>query len=355
MRAAEVGSGKGRPVEPAGGDRAATLDSVAARAGVSRATASRVLTGSARVSERARTAVLEAADALSYVANPAARSLAKRRSDSIAFVVAESEERLFSDPFFAAVLRGVHGVVSKHRLQLVFVVVDSEEDREQLVRFAGRGHIDGAVLLSVHGNDPLPARLRENGVHVVLSGRPFEPDDDVLFVDADNRDGARQAADLLLGRGCSRIATISGPLDMPAAQDRLEGFTARLQGLGGAVGDACVVEGDFTVAGGQSAMRELLQRCPDVDGVFVANDLMALGAMQALTEAGRDVRRDVAVVGYDDVPVAVAARPPLTTVRQPLEAMGRTMAELVVAAVDGAHAGQASVVLETQLIRRDSA
>jgi len=314
-----------------------------------------VLTGSTKVSERARAAVLAAADALSYVANPAARSLAKRRSDSIAFVVAESEERLFSDPFFAAVLRGVHAVVSEHRLQLVFVVVDSDEDREQLVRFAGRGHLDGAVLLSVHGTDPLPARLRENGVHVVLSGRPFEPDDDVLFVDADNRDGARQVADLLVDRGCRRAATICGPLDMPAAQDRLEGFTTRLRQLGIAAADSCVVEGDFTVAGGELAMVELLRRCPDVDGVFVANDLMALGAMQALTEAGRDIPRDVAVVGYDDVPVAVAARPPLTTVRQPLEAMGRTMAELVIASIDGAHAGPASVVLETELIRRDSA
>lgn len=337
-------------------DRAATLDAVAARAGVSRATASRVLSGSGRVSDRARTAVLDAADALSYVANPAARSLAKRRSDSIAFVVAESEEMLFSDPFFAAVLRGVHGVVSKHRLQLVFVVVDSEEDREQLVRFAGRGHIDGAVLLSVHGKDPLPARLREKGVHVVLSGRPFARDDDVPFVDADNRDGARQAADLLVGRGCRRITTICGPLDMPAAQDRLEGFTARLQEIGGAARGACVAEGDFTLAGGESAMQELLRRCPDLDGVFVANDLMALGAMQALSEAGRQVPGDVAVVGYDDVPVAVAARPSLTTIRQPLEAMGRAMAEMVIAAIDGAdHPHPASVVLDTELIRRDSA
>ncbi len=342
-------------MEPARGDGVATLDSVAARAGVSRATASRVLSGSSRVSEHARTAVLEAADALSYMANPAARSLAKRRSDSIAFVVAESEERLFSDPFFAAVLRGVHGVVAKHRLQLVFVVVDTEEDREQLVRFAGRGHLDGAVLLSVHGEDPLPARLREKGVHVVLSGRPFSPDDDVPFVDADNRDGARQAADLLVARGCRRIATVCGPLDMPAAQDRLEGFTARLQELVAPAVDGCVVEGDFTVAGGEAAMRELLQRCPDLDGVFVANDLMALGAMQALSEAGRAIPADVAVVGYDDVPVAGATRPPLTTVRQPLEAMGRAMAELLIEVIDGAHQGPSSVVLETQLVRRDSA
>ena len=340
-------------MQPPHADRAATLDSVAARAGVSRATASRVLTGSSRVSDRARTAVLDAADALSYVANPAARSLATRRSDSIAFVVVESEERLFSDPFFAAVLRGVHGVVAEHRLQLLFVVVTSEADREQLVRFAGQGHLDGAILLSVHGEDPLPARLRSRGVHVVLSGRPFSADDDALFVDADNRDGARQAADLLLDRGCRAVATICGPLDMPASQDRLEGFTARLQERG--AGAPCVVEGDFAVAGGESAMGELLRRCPDVDGVFAANDLMALGAMQALSAAGRQIPGDVAVVGFDDVPAAVAARPGLTTVRQPLEAMGRAMAQLVTAAVNGSTEGPSRVVLPTELVRRSSA
>ena len=342
-------------MEPARSDRVATLDGVAARAGVSRATASRVLTGSTNVSERARAAVLDAADALDYVANPAARSLAKRRSDSIAFVVVESEERLFSDPFFASVLRGVHGVVADHRLQLLFVVVASEADRDQLVRFAGQGHLDGAILLSVHGKDPLPARLRARGVPVVLSGRPFEPDDDIPFVDADNRDGARQAADLLLDRGCRCFGTISGPLDMPAAQDRLEGFSARLRERGGEAADPCIAEGDFTIAGGEAAMRQILERCPEVDGLFVANDLMALGAMQALTAAGREVPADVAVVGYDDVPVAVAARPPLTTVRQPLEAMGRAMAELLTAAIDGTVQARSSVVLSTELIRRSSA
>jgi DNA-binding LacI/PurR family transcriptional regulator len=189
-------------VEPGPSRSAATLDAVAARAGVSRATASRVLTGSSKVSERSRAAVQAAAGELSYVANPAARSLAKRRSDSIAFVVAESEDRVFTDPFFATVLRGVQGVLAERELQLLFVVVGNERDRERFVRFAGQGHIDGAILLSVHGQDPLPVRLRERGVRVVLSGRPHSSDADAVFVDADNRGGGRQAADLLLERGC---------------------------------------------------------------------------------------------------------------------------------------------------------
>jgi DNA-binding LacI/PurR family transcriptional regulator len=161
-------------VEPSPSHSAATLDAVAARAGVSRATASRVLTGSPKVSESARVAVMTAADELSYVANPAARSLAKRRSDSIAFVVVESEDRLFTDPFFAAALRGVQGVLAERELQLLFVVVANERDAERFLRFASQGHVDGAILLSVHGEDPLPNRLRERGVRVVLSGRPYD-------------------------------------------------------------------------------------------------------------------------------------------------------------------------------------
>jgi DNA-binding LacI/PurR family transcriptional regulator len=334
---------------------AATLDAVAAQAGVSRATASRVLTGSPKVSEQARAAVLAAADALAYVANPAARSLAKRRSDSVAFVVVESEERLFTDPFFAAALRGVQGVLVERELQLLFVVIGNERDAERFLRFAGQGHIDGAILLSVHGQDPLPARLRERGVRVVLSGRPYTALEDQPFVDADNADGGRQAAELLLSRGCRRVATIHGPLDMAASQDRLEGFTQRLAEAGVERSEVCVVGGDFSMLGGAAAMTEVLQRSPQVDGVFAANDLMAVGAMQALTDAGRSIPGDVAVIGFDDVPIGLGARPALTTVRQPIEAMGRAMADLLVRAVEGHQDGPTQVILPTTLVRRDSA
>lgn len=339
--------GSGRPDVP-------TLESVAALAGVSRATASRVLNGSEQVSERSRTAVLDAASQLSYVPNAAARSLVRRRSDSIAFVVSETEERFFSDPFFAAVLRGVHTVVAARGLQLVFTVSSCDEDRDKLVRFAASGHVDGAILVSVHGEDPLPDRLRGHGVPVVLSGRPYAGPDEALFVDADNVGGARQAATVLVERGCRRIGTIAGPGDMVAAQDRLQGFREVLSEAGQADDSALRVRADFTVDGGRAAMDVLLQRTPDLDGVFAANDLMAVGAVQALVDRGLRIPDDVAVVGYDDVAVAAAANPPLTTVRQPMEHMGREMARLLLEVVDGG-AADGPVVLPTSLVRRVSA
>ena len=336
----------GRPTAP-------TLQSVAALAGVSRATASRVLNGSDRVSDAARASVQDAVARLSYVPNAAARSLVRRRSDSIAFVVAEDEERFFSDPFFAAALRGAHGVLAGRGMQLVFVVVASAADRDQLARFATSGHVDGAILVSTHGDDPMPRLLTQAGVPVVLSGRPYRGDDDTLFVDADNTGGARQAAEVLLARGRSRLVTIAGPSDMPASRDRLAGFRAVLAEHGADLPDALVVEGDFTVEGGRQAMRVLLERCPDLDGVFAANDLMGVGAVQALVASGRAVPEDVALVGFDDVSIAAGASPALTTIRQPIEEMGRSMARMLLDVLDGRD-HESSLVLPTRLVRRDS-
>ena len=332
---------------------APTLESVASLAGVSRATASRVLNGSQRVSDAARDAVLLAVAQLSYVPNAAARSLVRRRSDSIAFVVSEDEERFFSDPFFAAVLRGSHAVVSTAGLQVVFVVVSTPDDREQFGRFASSGHVDGVILVSAHGDDPLPHRLRRSGVPVVLAGRPFGGDADAPYVDSDNVGGGRQAAGALLDAGRRRLATITGPADMSASLDRYEGFTAVLRDAGAPLDPARVQPGDFSVEGGRRAMERLLEVSPDLDGVFAANDLMAVGALQVLTERGRSVPGDVAVIGFDDVALAAAATPALTTVRQRLDLLGRELAQLLLAAVDGGPSG-AGVVLPTELVRRAS-
>src|SRR3954470_22700387 len=194
---------------PAAGPRsigrgAPTLESVAERAGVSRATAGRVLAGSSTVGEQAREAVLRAAAELSYVTNRAARSLMTRRSDSIAFVVAESDERFFADPYFSQVLRGVHAAVAAHDVQLVFAVLSDAAERERFERFARGGHVDGAVFVSLHGADPLPQRLQDAGIPVVISGRPLGATighSALAYVDADNVEGARSAVRLLAERG----------------------------------------------------------------------------------------------------------------------------------------------------------
>jgi DNA-binding LacI/PurR family transcriptional regulator len=341
-----------RPVGARPAGRAApTLESVAERAGVSRATAGRVLSGSTTVGEQAREAVLRAAAELSYVTNRAARSLMTRRSDSIAFVVAEEENRFFDDPYFALLLRGAHTAIARRDVQLVFSVLSGAEARDRFERFARGGHLDGVIVVSLHGDDPLPRRLLAAGIPVVLSGRPYTPVEGLTYVDAGNTDGARTAVTRLAERGRTRLATITGPMDMVAAIDRRDGFEAELAARG-LVGHG-VADGDFSIVGGRAAMARLLAAAPDIDGVFAANDLMAVGAMQALAESGRRVPEDVAVVGFDDSPLAAVTNPAVTTVRQPIEAMGTALAALLLETIEQGEAPE-PVIVDTELVPRTS-
>lgn len=331
----------------------ATLDAVAARAGVSRATASRVLSGSGRVSAHAREVVEAAAAELEYVPNRAAQSLVTRQSDALAFVVTESEDVLFSDPFFAPVLHGAHAAAAERGRPLVFVIAANDDDSVRLERYAAGGHVDGVMFVSVHGADALPRRVERLGVPVVLAGRPPRGRIALPFVSSDNEAGGALAAEVLVDRGCGRIATITGPEDMTASGDRLTGFRRRLAESGHDLADDLVIAGDFTVDGGRGAMAEMLDRHPDVDGLFAANDLMAVAAIQEAIDRGRSVPGDLAVVGFDDVPISSATHPTLTTIRQPLEAMGRHMARMLIDAAEGAPV--TSLVLEVELVRRQSA
>jgi DNA-binding LacI/PurR family transcriptional regulator len=342
-----------RRAQPPSGSRP-TLEMVAARAGVSRATASRVLRGSNKVSGPARDAVLLAADQMAYTVNRAARALVTRRSDSIAFLVAENEDRMFRDPYFLGVLRGAQTEAAAAGMQLVFVIAATATEVEHFTNFVGGGHVDGVLLISLHGDDQLARRLEALGVPTVLNGRPLTPDAGLFSVDSDNTEGARSATDLLLERGARSLATITGPLDMSAGQDRLAGFRQALTAAGVQFQRTAVAEGDFTVEGGAAAMAHLLEAEPSVDGVFVASDLMALGAIRTLAEHGRRVPEDVAVIGFDDVREAQLTTPPLTTVRQPLDELGRTMTRVLLGRISGADVPQRTV-LATQLVRRQTA
>jgi DNA-binding LacI/PurR family transcriptional regulator len=338
-----------------------TLEAVAARAGVSRATASRVVNGGVGVrgplAERVRLAV----DELGYVPNQAARTLVTRRNDAIAVVVAEPEARFFSDPFFARQVRGISRELTAHDNQLVLLLTDGATDYERVGRYLSGGHVDGALIFSLHTHDSLSGLARGAGVPIVIGGRPTWPEHDTgrrtLYVDCDNRGGARDAVRHLLALGRRRIAHISGPLDQPASVDRLGGFRDVLPDAD----PLLIAEGDFTPDGGARAMGRLLERSPDLDGVFAASDVMASGALRELRARGRRVPQDVAVVGFDDmVSVAEWTDPPLTTVRQDIEEMGRLMACLLLRTLDPAADGHAvpalsSIVTPTRLVVRASA
>ncbi|MFE2421580.1 LacI family DNA-binding transcriptional regulator [Streptomyces hokutonensis] len=334
--------------------RRPTLNAVAALAGVGRGTVSRVINGSPKVSAPTRAAVEQAIAELGYVPNPAARSLASRRTDSVAVVVPEGEARLFSEPYFSEIIRGVSAELSAAGMQLLLVLVPDEKEYARLATYLSAHRVDGVLMLSVHSGDTLPDRLHELAVPTVLAGRrgPGEP---LGHVRADNSGGARIAVEHLLAEGRRTIGTITGPLDMDAARARLDGYREALEHVGMTVDDDLIAYGDFREEGGRAAMRELLRRRPGLDAVFAASDVMASGAMLELRASGLRVPHDVAVVGFDDSIVARHTDPPLTSVRQPLEEMGRTMAHLLlheIAHRDGDHRG---VVLPTRLVVRESA
>ncbi|MFG2192495.1 LacI family DNA-binding transcriptional regulator [Streptomyces sp. NPDC048639] len=318
-----------------------TLEAVAAHAGVSRATVSRVVNGSAGVRDAVREKVQRSVADLGYVPNSAARSLVTRRTGAVAVVIAEPERRVFSDPFFAQQLRGISRELSANDTQLLLLLVEHPRDYPRIGRYLSGGHVDGALMFSLHSDDPLPSMAASSGLPTVFGGRPGWAEADgesgLLYVDNDNRGGARQAVEYLLAQGRRRIAVITGPLDQTSATDRLDGYC---EALGVSRPDpALLARGDFTAEGGEHAMNELLVNTPDLDAVFAGSDLMATGALRALRAAGRQVPKDVAVVGYDDMEPAAWAEPPLTTVHQDVEEMGRMMAALLLRRLGVAPAG----------------
>jgi DNA-binding LacI/PurR family transcriptional regulator len=333
---------------------APTLEEVARLAAVSTATVSRVVNHSPKVRPDTRKAVEKAIARLGYVPNRAARSLVTKRTDTIALVVSESESRVFSDPFFPSIVQGISSAIADTELQLLLLLARGEREHVKVERYIRHGHVDGVILMSLHGDDPLPRALTEAGIPTVLSGRP-RPGERLPYVDADNRGGARAATSHLLASGRSKVATITGPLDMTVGVDRFEGYADALRDSGQRVRKGLVEHGDFSKEAGARAMRTLLRRHPALDGVFVANDPMAIGALETLQALDRRVPDDVAVIGFDDVEDAASTSPPLTTVRQPLELMTQAMAELLLRRIDDAGVDDEFVVCPTRLIHRASA
>jgi DNA-binding LacI/PurR family transcriptional regulator len=207
------------------------------------------------------------------------------------------------------------------------------------------------MFASMHGADPLPGTLARLGIPVICSGRPIG-ESAVPYVDVDHFGGVCRAVEHLVSRGRRRIATIAGPQDMVAGIDRLAGYRTTLSAAGLPQLETL---GDFTRESGIQAMRALLAKDPALDAVFAASDMMAHGALIALKDAGRRVPSDVAVIGFDDFDISRYSEPPLTTVRQPIADMGRTMARQLLGFINGSADLPTSVVLPTELVVRGSA
>ncbi|GAB3254456.1 LacI family DNA-binding transcriptional regulator [Kineosporia babensis] len=334
------------------GDKRPTIRDVAVVAGVSRGTVSRVLNGGDRVSPQAQDAVARAIAETGYTANHAARTLALGRSNTIAFLLSEPQHILFEDPTFARLMSGCTRALAEHGLLLTLVTAGTPAMRERAVGYISARHVDGVLLVSSHAVDPVAEELIATGVPTVVCGRFPGLEARISMVGADDLDGGRQMTSHLIARGATKIAHITGQMDTPGGFQRLEGYKQALSAAGLPVQPELIVHGDYSRASGEAGMRTLLEAVPDLDGVFVASDLMAAGACAVLRETGRRIPDDVRVGGFDDAGMAEHLDPGLTTMRQPFERISREMVRLLLARIEGE--GDASVFLPSTLIQRGS-
>ncbi|MFB0614808.1 LacI family DNA-binding transcriptional regulator [Streptomyces sp. AGS-58] len=330
--------------------RQPTLDEVAELAGVSRSVASRALNQARHVSGAKREAVERAVRQLGYVPNSTARALATRQTGVAALVVSGEDPSIFADPFFAQVIVGASAALEEADLHLMLCLAASDRGRERVEELFRSKGADGVMLMALREGDPLARMAEEARMPVVFGGRPVGPAPR-WYVDVDNVGGAREATEYLISVGRSRVAAICGRLDTEAGRARYRGYRDAMLAAG--LHPLPPQEGDFTERSGAVAMAELLVKHPDADGVFAANDNMGAGALRTLRGAGRMVPDDVAVVGFDDLTVAQAADPPLTTVHQPIQALGREMARMLVALVNGQD--PTPLILPTRMVVRASA
>lgn len=330
---------------------APTLETVAALAGVSRSTVSRVINSSPKVTPEALAAVNKAIEVLGYVPNRAARSLASRRTQAIALVIPENTARFFADPYFASVIQGAAMRLASTDYTLTLLIA-SETDPEKTRRYLQAGNVDGALILSHHSDDRSYVALSRR-LPVVFGGRPANADGGVppIYVDVDNTAAARAVTELLISSGRRRIATIAGPANMTAGLDRLDGWRQALTAAG--LPTDLVEHGDFTPESGSSAMERLLDRGEPIDGLFAASAQMADGALSVLRARGLVVPRDLGVVTFDDDYFAQRATPPLTTVDQDESAVGVTIAELLMRSIEGEDVPRVTM-MPTRLIDRAS-
>ena len=327
-----------------------TIAEVARRARVSKATVSRVLNNKDDVDAATAIRVREVIAATGYTPSARAVGLAKGRSQTVGLLVPS-----LTWPWMAEVLQGIADVLEARGYGVLLNTMNRGADSlTQFGRHVSASAFDGLLLVEPPDTLPYITGLYEAGLPMVMiDDRGHHPG--FPSVATSNREGAADAARHLLALGRRRLAMISGPAEFGCTRDRDDGFRDALAEAGAGFDDRLLAEGDFTREGGGAAIRKILAAGEEIDGVFAHNDLTAVGVLDGLREAGREVPRDVAVIGFDDIPVAAHTRPALTTIRQPSREMGEAAATMLLSHLAGDPLPPDPVIVPTSLVIRDSA
>ena len=330
-----------------------TLKSIAARVGKSVTTVSRALAGYDDVSEATREQVRQVASELGYEPNIIARQLQKQRTDTLALILPTFGPR-FSDPFFSEFLAGVGNEAARHGFDLlVSTCAPGDEEETTYLKHIRSRRVDGFIIVRTRRQDTRLALLQAHGYPFAAFGR-VEADTDFPLIDEDSRLGIKLMVDHLVELGHTRLACITAPSDLMLAHYRLTGFIEALESHGLPVDSDLIIEGDLTQKSGRKVGKQLLSRADLPSAIVACNDLMALGAMSAAQERGLVVGHDISITGFDDIPPAEHAHPPLTTVRQPVYQIGAMVCQMLVNVIEGEEIQERQVILQPSLVVRQS-
>lgn len=328
-----------------------TLEEIAKLSSYSRSTVSRVINNDPHVSPETREKVWQVIKQLNYQPNVVARSLAAGRTQILGLIVPAGIATTFEDPFFPTFIRGITSACNAHNYSLMLWLAEAEYERRMINQVLRNGLLDGLIISTIHLPDEIVDALSTLEMPFVLIGQHYR-NVDTHYVDVENQRGAQEIVTHLLRLGYQRIATITGPMDTMTARHRWQGYVDALHSRGKMNQKSLEVEGDFTEPSGYYGMQRLIAQQPDA--VFAANDVMALGAIRKIREEGLRIPDDIAVVGFDDVPAAAHADPPLTTVRQPSHQMGVVAAEVLIDVVEHCETCIHRIILPTELVIRRS-
>ncbi len=331
-----------------------TLKDIARKVGYSVTTVSRALNDYDDVSEETKRLIKRVAQEMGYHPHVIAQSLQRRRTNTVGFII-PATDRYLSDPYFLELLAGIGDGAAAMGFDLLVSTCKPMDPKEHLVyqRMVRGRRVDGIIVARTRCEDERIAYLASEGFPMVAFGRTAS-DLDFPYLDVDGERGVYEAVEYLIGLGHKRIGFIAPSAYLMFAEHRLAGYKRALQDNGLPFDPDLVVEGNLTQSGGYQRMEQLLDLEEPPTAVVTGNDLMAFGAMEAAQDRGLVVGRDLAVIGFDDVPLAEYFRPSLTTVRQPIYKIGRMLSEMLVKIIQGEDVAERQIILQPELVIRES-
>jgi LacI family transcriptional regulator len=330
-----------------------TLKDIAKQSGFSVTTVSRALAGYSDVSQQTRQQIVELALSMGYQANIVARQLRNKRTNTIGMIIPASKDSL-SDEFFNQLIMHVGHMASELAYDFLISAQAADKEMDAYHRIVGGRRVDGVILARLRQEDPRLSYLKEQQIPFVVSGHYPEMPCDFAYVDIDSELGMRLLTEHLISLGHQNIGFISSPPELSFSSYRLRGYKTALEMAGLPFRPDYIAYGNLKRESGYEASQYLLEQNPQLTAIVSCNDVMALGAMMAAREAGRKVGRDIALTGFDDIPSAVYAEPPLTTIRQPLADIGRRMIEMLIQLIEAQAVTFPQILLPPEVVIRES-